>query len=332
MTVGILVDPSCDLPTPWYQSCPVTLVPNSLMLNDQTLVDERDVAASQAFYRPTSAKQRAKAERHCDPRIAAPNLNPDSNQNGPFYPGINSNGPADALTANLPYQYDQLLIVTPHPSLSLSLPSVRATLTQAQPQIDALRQAARLVRPFRVRVLDSQSGYAGYGLVLHQALRLLGLKGYSVDQLKQSLDGFKVSLTTLVQPGQRAFDTAMLRKPPYQLGWLRRQQLKLTARRPIFQLDGAGAHWVQSHANANFENDFLAFAHDRLMHARLSKPLVNLSYAGDLAHLREQPMFTAMHRQIRQQGGTLLYSMMALSSALQLGLGALSLAFVETRR
>ena len=332
MTVGILVDPSCDLPTPWYPSCQVTLVPNSLMLNDQTLVDERDVAASQAFYRPTSAKQRAKAERHCDPRIAAPNLNPDSNQNGPFYPGINSNGPADALTANLPYQYDQLLIVTPHPSLNLSLPSVRATLTQTQPQIDALRQAARLVRPFRVRVLDSQSGYAGYGLVLHQALRLLGPKGYSVDQLKQSLDGFKASLTTFVQPGQRAFDTAMLRKPPYQLGWLRRQQLTLTARRPIFQLDGAGAHWVQSHANANTEDDFLAFAHDRLMRARLSKPLVNLSYAGDLARLRERPMFTAMHRQIRQQGGTLLYSMMALSSALQLGLGALSLAFVETRR
>jgi len=43
MTVGILVDPSCDLPTPWYQGYQVTLVPYSLMLNNQTLVDKREV-------------------------------------------------------------------------------------------------------------------------------------------------------------------------------------------------------------------------------------------------------------------------------------------------
>ncbi|WP_320824372.1 hypothetical protein, partial [Reinekea sp.] len=232
-----------------------------------------------------------------------------------------------ALKTSLLYQYDQLLIVTPHLKLSNTLARVRDTIFQIQPQFESLRWAAHLTHPYKVRILDSKTGYAGYGLVLYEALRLANKKARSVDQVKQPLDDFKGSLVTLVLPGQEHFHAARLADPPFNLSWLRRQKLKLTTSLPIFKIDFEGAHYYQTLKTGNAERDFLHFAYQQLTRTRLSSDLVNISYAGNLAQLRVLPMVKTLQRYVTSKGGKLVYSMMGLSSSIQLGKGALSLSF-----
>ena len=305
MTIGILVDASCDLPTSIYARYHVNILPTGLLVKNQPIIDVRDPDTTQCFYHSTSAQQLASAR-------------PDD---------ATAEALIAALKTSLLYQYDQLLIVTPHLKLSNTLARVRDTIFQIQPQFESLRLAAHLTHPYKVRILDSNSGYAGYGLVLYEALRLANKKARSVDQIKQPLDDFKGSLITLVLPGQEHFNAARLADPPFNLGWLRRQKLKLTTSLPIFKIGFEGAHYYQTLKTGNAERDFLHFAYQQLTRTSLSSDLVNISYAGNLAQLRVLPMVKTLQQYVTSKGGKLVYSMMGLSSSIQLGKGALSLSF-----
>ncbi|WP_320826917.1 DegV family protein [Reinekea sp.] len=310
MTLGILVDASCDLPTSIYERYQVNILPATLMVNQQLIIDARDPETTQRFYRSTSAQQLASAR-------------PDSATVGALI---------DALKASLLYRYDQLLIVTPHLKLSNTLPRVRETVFQIQPQFEPLRLAAQLTHPYKVRILESNSGYAGYGLVLYEALRLIKERARSVDQLKQPLDDFKSSLVTYVLPGHERFNYELLANPPFNLSWLSLQKLKLTTSLPVFKIDFKGANYYENIPSGNAERAFLHFAYQQLMGTRLSSHLVNISFAGNLAKLRVLPMVKTLQKYVISQGGKLVYSMMSLSSAAQLGKGALSLSFAAAEQ
>jgi len=310
MSLGILVDASCDLPTSIYERYQVNILPTTLMVKKQPVSDARDPETTQRFYHSTSAQQLASAR-------------PDS---------ATAEALIGALNTSLLYQYDQLLIVTPHLKLSNTLTRVRETIFQMQPQFEALRLAAQLTHPYKVRILESNSGYAGYGLVLYEALRLINEKARSVDQLKQPLDAFKGSLVTFVLPGHERFNYELLANPPFNLSWLSLQKLKLTTSLPIFKIDLDGANYYQNLKTGNVERDFLHFAYQQLTHTQLSSHLVNISYAGNLAQLRVLPVVKTLQQYVKSKGGKLVYSMMSLSSAAQLGKGALSLSFAGSEQ
>ncbi len=50
MRIGILVDSTCDLPEADFAQHNIRVMPISIRLGDELLVDERDAAATQHFY------------------------------------------------------------------------------------------------------------------------------------------------------------------------------------------------------------------------------------------------------------------------------------------
>jgi fatty acid-binding protein DegV len=180
---------------------------------------------------------------------------------------------------------------------------------------------------FKVRIIESQTGYAGYGLVLYETLRLMSEKARSVDQLKKPIDEYKQTVQTIVLPGHKKFNHQMLANPPYSLNWVTLKKLKLTNTLPTFNVTRDGISRQSTLKFQNIENDFFNMLYDELTRTKLNNKLVNLSYAGKLSKLRVLSSFKMLQEHIISKGGKIVYSQMSPTCAVQLGIGAITVAY-----
>jgi len=306
MNVGIIVDATCDLPTSIFDRHKVHILPTLVSIKNTLLADQRDPDTSLRFYHETTAGQLATAN----------------------YESSTEESLRTALhDADLLYHFDSLLIIAPHLKLSQSLQNLREAILNLQPSFQKFRSQASLTNPFKIRVIESNSGYSGYGLVLYEALRLMNEKARTVDQIKKPLSDFKSRIETLVLPGHTNFNYHLLSEPPFNLSWVSLQKLKLLKTVPVFKVDQEGIKKASSLSSLNAENDFFERVYDQVTRTNLSNHLVNISYAGKLAQLRVLPSFNALHEHVKSKGGKLVNSVMSPTSAVQLGKGAISISF-----
>jgi fatty acid-binding protein DegV len=305
MNVGLVVDATCDIPSSILERYKVHVLPTSFSIKAETTLDYREPETSLEFYSNTSASKLATASAHsCTAEVLISRLKED-----------------------LLYHHDHLLIVAPHLKLSNTLQNFREAILLAQPEFEQLRRAAHIRNSFKIRIIESQTGYAGYGLALYEALRLMGEKARSVDQLKKPLDAFKQRIETFILPGHEKFNHQMLADPPYNMSWVTLKKLQLSNTIPSFRVVENGIVRHHQFKRLNVENDFLSMIYDELTRTKLDNHLVNISFAGNLAQLRVNTTFKALSEHIKNKGGKLVYSSMSPTSAAQLGLGAISVAF-----
>lgn len=309
MRVGLLVDATCDLPTSVFQRNKVQIIPTSLAMGRTTYIDTRNPDSYSHFYQQHNASQLSHAT----------------------YASATSEALESALQEDLLYQYDHLLVMTPHIKLSTTLQNLREAVFQLQPRFVELRLAANLKTPFKIRIVECNTAYTGYGLVLYEALRLLNEKARTVDQIKKPLDTFKTTLETFVLPGYEDSVHPKLSSQPFNLNWLALQKLKLNKSLPVFHIDNTGISELTNLTAKTSTNDFFEFIYDKLTQTKLKNHMVNISYAGNLAQLRVKPIFRVLNEHVKNKGGKMVYSVMSPTSSVQLGKGALTVSFAGDR-
>ena len=306
MRIGLVVDSTCDIPESFLTRNQVQILPLTLTGtgNQSPRVDQRHKSDALSFYQQWASQRGFKPK-------------PSS---------LGADDVANALTDRWIYDYDHLLVIAPHQKLNATLQTVRETLVSHQPDIESLRQQARLTKPFKIRVIESSSGLAGYGLTLYEALRLIGEKARTVDQLKAPLSTFSHRLETFVLPGNSA---QQLKSPPFDLTWLAAQQYQLKRKIPIFHVSPDGVTTPRKCHHATRLSEFFDLVTQRLGHAQLHNHLVSISYAGNPADLRINPEFRALQRDIDGKQGRLISSIMSPTSGAMLGPGSVSIAFAH---
>lgn len=309
MRVGLLVDATCDLPTSVFQRNKVQIIPTSLTIGKNAFVDNRNPDVYTQFYQDHSASQFIEAS----------------------YASATRESLESALQEDLIYQYDHLLIMTPHINLSNTLQNLREAVFQLQPKFVDLRKAANLKTPFKIRIVESNTAFTGYGLVLYEALRLLNEKARTVDQIKKPLDTFKNTVETFVLPGYDEAVQPKLSGPPFNQSWLALQKQKWSKTVPVFSVDATGVSEATSLAAKTSTNDFFEFIYDKLTQTKLQNHMVNISYAGNLAQLRVKPIFRVLNEHVKNKGGKMVYSVMSPTSAVQLGKGSITVSFAGER-
>lgn len=312
MKVGILVDATCDIPSSILNRHHVNIIPTHITAGSKTIEDSHHSEITNKFYKEVSSNSSLIA--HSTPNFA----------------GVESFN--KLLTNKIIYQHDNVLIITPHIALSSTQKNIREALLDQHSTLEELRRAANINRPFKVRIVECKSSYAGYGLVLYEALRLINEKGRSVDQIKQPLESFTQNVETYVIPGNQSLKAQQLAKPPFHLNWVALQKHKLLNTRPLLKIDSEGIHNFASLSHSHAENEFLNLVYDQLTRTNLSNHLVNISYAGNLSLIRVSPSFRALHEHVKAKHGKLVYSEMSPTSAVQLGIGALSVSFAGGKR
>lgn len=299
------MDATCDLPSSIIERHDVHVLPNVLGSKDDTFLDTRDKDSSLEYYNKITPKK----------------------LNNTHLKLLDKADIVKAFKDTLLYHSDQLVIIAPHLKLSDSLNNFRQAIMEIQPDIEKLRRAASLKHAYKIRVIESNSGLAGYGLTLYEALRLSGEKARSGDQLKKPLDAFKQKIETHVMPGTITMNSDNIEKSPFKLNWVTEKKLQISQSTPVFTINEFGIHQDGHVKTANSTNEFLEKVYDSLTRTHLENHLVNVSYAGNLANLRVLPTFRALHEHIKSKGGKMVHSIMSPTYGVQLGLGALSVAF-----
>ena len=198
MKVGILVDATCDIPTSILSRHNVTILPTMLNLKTEAFPDARLVNDTLSFY----------------------NERPNTEINEASFNSAGFEELKTLLEDKLLYTCDHLIFIAPHMKLSSTLKNIREALFDLQPRLQSLRSQALVNTPFKVRIIESEQAYAGYGLVLYETLRLLNEKARSADQIKAPLDDFKRTVETYIFPGQINDAQHHLSVPPFNQSWL----------------------------------------------------------------------------------------------------------------
>ncbi|GGX59977.1 DegV family protein [Saccharospirillum salsuginis] len=309
MYLTLLTDATCDLPSSVITRFEAKVLPTilePLNRSDGTLwVDDRSHKHTQAVYhRMTESKDK---------------------------PWRSLGGDTDAFILNLTdhwiYHSDSLQVITPAQAWSPTHQKLRESSFVVQPELDQRREAANLKGHYRVRLLDSGQLYAGYGLVMHETMDLHREHKVSIDKLRKPLDAFRKRVQMLYScpdPGR----LHRLKDPRFEtLGWLKQQQLRLGGT-PIFSLHDDQHNLIERAPRKQSVDHLLNRILEELEERRITYRVVNVSYAGPLAEVRTRPLFRKLHEVVLHQGGHVWLSTMSATSAVELGRGALSVAFV----
>lgn len=166
MRTGGVIDSACDLPQSYIQSHGIHIMPINLHFGYDIFKDVRDPEATQAFYRKYLAEKTLDAE------------------TAPFS--------AEQIRAmfldELVLKYDRVLVVT----IAQTRSPIFANATEASfnilKQYRERRQKAGMSGSFYLNVLDSKTLFAGQGVLVHEAIRLLEEQNFSFGALRNAIE------------------------------------------------------------------------------------------------------------------------------------------------
>lgn len=307
MRFGIVVDSACDLPAEFYARHGITILPITIHLNEETLVDDRDPALIERYLAENLGARGAAAE--TEPYTVEQIR--------------------DVFLERLVLDYDCVFCLTITSTRSPIFEHARQASFAILNSYQAPRKAAGVGGPFLMRVIDSQTLFAAQGVGVYETTRLiaaqpgLGAMRERLEFIAQNTYGYMLPrdlyyLRARAQKkgdGSRTvglFSAALgsaLDIKPILRGW--RGQTG-----PVGKIRGfdAGAKALFAYAQAR-------------VRAGLLVPVVCLSYGGDLAELHALTGYDSLKQTCAEHGVDLLESPMSVTGMVNVGVGALTLGF-----
>lgn len=310
MRVGIAIDVSTDVSHEFVVANAVQVLPSTIRCGQMQAVYDRDPERALAFYRNLHAEHLDDAE-----TIA-----------------LTVREIEGLFLRELVLDYDYVFLITLAASRSLTYENAhKASFTILQSYGD-VRASHGVPGAFALRVVDSRNLFTGPGVLAWEAVRL-AREGATPTDIRLRLDQLTPQLHVYVIPADipLAFKRARQRGER-SIGAIKYWGARMLDIHPIIHLHGADEVSVAARLR-----HWTAAAERLLRHAAeqietgLKLPFVNLSYGGDLAVLTSLPAYAELARVAEQAGVELMCSMMAPAAAVNIGAGALSLAYCAER-
>ncbi|MBC7708484.1 MAG: DegV family protein [Rhizobacter sp.] len=304
----LVTDVACDLPANWLDQQRAVLLPMKLRFDSRTRSDKGDADAAKEFFRRDLVGVDAVGT---DAQILP----------------LSASGTYDFVADHLPEHADFVI--------NVSLASHRAnaylnSLTSAQNLMlhhgRARRQAGH-TRPFKMWVIDSTTAMNGQAVLVAESVRALN-EGMSAARVVQHLDALRKWVHTIAVPRDVSFFRRHSRVDgETALSWLSYGIGKLLDRTPILHANAKGmsVSAKERGADAAITRALLAATH--CVQAGLLVPCVCVSYAGDIAEVRQWPAFVALDDACIQCGVALHLGTMSMTNALTIGGKGLAISF-----
>lgn len=300
----IVTDVACDLPAEWLAGQRVLVLPVKLRFDSRSRCDAGEARAAIEFFRRDLDQVGSQVQ-------ALP---------------LSAAGTQDFIVERLLSDTDFVV--------DISLASHRGngymnSLSAAQNlmlQHGRTRRQAGLTRPFRMWVIDSTTAFNGQGVLVDESIRALH-DGMSVPRMVQHIDTLRKHVHTLAIPRNTSFfhrhshlegDAA--------LNWLSFGMGKVLDRTPIVL---AQANTLLTVAQVRGHEAAVAralAATTQHLRADLLAPCVCVSYAGDIAEVRQWPAFADLEDACVGHGVTLHLATMSMTNALTIGVGGVTIA------
>jgi DegV family protein with EDD domain len=305
MRVGIAIDVSTDVSHEFVTENNIFVLPSTLRLGKHSMVYGRDPDSAREFY-----------------RLYSSNMQHDSET----IP-LSVKEVEDLFLSKLVLEYDYIFLITLSSTHSQTYDNAhKASFTILQ-SYTAVRETRDVLGPFALRVVDSQNLFAGPGVLAWEAVRMVR-EQITPGEIRKRLDELAPHIYNFTVP----FDLVSLRARGAQRGddsinWVRYTLGTLFDIKPVIRTNRSMSVPIATirHFDKAVEK---VFAHGMAQIRRgLLVPMMGVSYGGDTDKLRAMPGFAEFSKVAAEHGVELMLSLMSPAAAINVGAGAVSLAY-----
>lgn len=305
MRIGIVVDSACDLPLDYLQQHGIILLPITVRIGDAVLADHRNEEATLQFLHEHVAEHGAEAE-----------TMPYTVQQV-----------QDLFLTRLVIDYDYVFCMT----ITKTRSPIHENTQQASFAIlndyRPIRTAAGHDTPFALRVIDTQSLFAGQGITAVEAVRLCEA-GEGAPKIRARLEHLALYTQTYMIPRDLYYLRARTRsRGDRSVSLLSAALGSALDIKPVLHCNRGETGPVAKIKGFDHAVSKLFDFTIRRIQAGLMTPTVCLSYGGELAEMRALPGYEQLRLACSAQNIELFESVMSLTGMVNVGKGALVVGF-----
>ncbi len=313
MRIGIVVDSTCDLPEGYFRDHNIRILPISVRLGDELLVDKRDSTDTARFYRDQlDAKGRdAESIPYSVDQIRSVFLD------------------------ELVLDYDLVFCITVSGKRSQIFDNATQASFSILKEYQKVRAEAGVPGPFSMRVIDSKTLFSGTAVLVCEAVELIR-SGANRNAIRLNMDQMVPHICGYMVPE----DLGYVRDRGFKKGERKRlsdsmRGLALTvgsalSMHPIIRIHGGEEN--PATVNRSYEKSVRRlFEHvaARIRGGHLISRHVCLSYAGDIERVPALPGYADLKVAAEERGVRLLISTMSPTGAINVGAGCLFVAYAS---
>ncbi|HEU4992007.1 MAG TPA: DegV family protein [Luteimonas sp.] len=305
MRIGLVVDSACDLPGAYFRDHHITLLPVTVHIGEDTLVDLRDEQATLQFLHSHIAEHGADAE------------------TAPF----TVQQIQELFLGRLVIDYDYVFCLTTtrtrSPIHDNAMQASFAILNEYRP----IRAAAGHDTPFALRVVDSQNVFAGQGVTAVEAVRLIE-GGEGAAKIRARLEHLALHTHAyMVAPDLHYLRARTRKRGDRSVSLVSATLGSALDIKPILHCNRGETGPVAKVKGLEHACErVFRFASERV-EAGLLTPTLCLSYGGELAEMRALPGYEALRATCAAHNVEVFEAVMGLTGMVNVGKGALVAGF-----
>lgn len=306
MRLGLVVDSACDLPQDFIAANRIVVLPITVHLGPSDLVDTRDPGDTRQFYASGGGRSPGA---HTSP------LSVDQMKS--------------LFLERLVADYDYVFCLTIASGRSPVYENARRAAQAVATAYKPVRQKSGRAGPFAVRVIDTQNLFAAQGVLAVEAVRMIRA-GENPAKIRERLDFLADNTHGYMLPRDLYYLRARAQKRgDKSVGWLQYAIGSVLDIKPLVRgyRNHTGPVARLRHFDHGAERLF-AFAATRVQRG-LQAPVVVLSYGGALEELERLPGYADLQATCRDRNVDFMVSQMSVTGAINVGEGALALAFAD---
>ncbi|MGH8457152.1 MAG: DegV family protein, partial [Stenotrophobium sp.] len=302
MRIGVVVDSACDLPPEFIEQNNIQILPVTIHLEKQDLVDVRDPAATLDFYR-----------NHAGTAGEA--------GTSPF----SIEQIKDVFLTKLVLDFDYVFCLTIASSRSpIHENAVKASFAILS-EYKAIRAQAGVPGPFSLRVINTQNLFAGQAITAVEAIRMIGAHP-NPNKIRERLDYLAENTYGYMVPRDLHYlRVRAQKKGDHSVGWF---SVMLGSALDIKPLLRAYRNNTEPVAKMRHFEESVAkcfgYIARRINQNGLLTPTLSLSYGGELAEMEKLPGYETLMKLCRERKVEVFKSIMSITGGVNVGEGALA--------
>ena len=311
MKIGVVVDPSCDLPRSFFESGDVELMPTTIRIGDHSFVDHRDDAQTIKFHSDTKTRMKQKIETSVESRPL-------------------TSGQIEALfLEKLVHKYDHVFCVMATHARSEIYDDVLEASRSILVKQRQIRREAGIDRPFTMTVINSRNIFAGTAVLTAELVRMIKA-GATPTVIESRINELAPhTYCYLVPPDLAHIYKRASKRGDKSISWTGFMLGSMLDIKPVLcgHRDNTGPVAKMRHFDAAVETMFANAA--RSVEAGLLTPSICLGYGGDPDEVQHLPGFMRLKLAARKADITMHITPMGISGGVHVGPGCVSVAFVS---
>ncbi|WP_133478879.1 DegV family protein [Cognatilysobacter segetis] len=308
MRIGLVVDSACDLPLEYIQQHELTLLPITVRIGDAVLADQRNEEATLQFLENKSQELMAQAETQ------------------PF----TVQQVQDLFLRKLVIDYDYVFCMTITKSRSPIFDNTQQASFAILNDYKGPRTAAGINTPFALRVIDTQSVFAGQAISAVEAVRLRDAQE-GAPKMRARIEQVALNTQSYMVPRDLNYLRARTRhRGDRSVSLLSATLGSALDIKPVLHCNrGETGPVAKVKGFDNAAEKLFTFAARRVRDGKLLTPTLALSYGGPLEDMRRLPGYAELVETCRTHRIEMFESLMSLTGMVNVGKGSLTLGFAS---